>query len=976
MLIVGRHAESAQLGALAERARHGCGGLVVITGEAGIGKTTVAERASAAAGAAGMRTAWTGCAEPAPPLGLWRQTLGQVAPQAGDAALQPQLHRADRRRQCEAVVEVLRRAAAERPVHLTIDDLHVADQASLRLLEYAAAQVRSMPILIVATTRAPATPALRPHAVVLPLAGLDAVELGDVVAAATGVRPAPSTAESLRRHTLGNPLFARELALLLPGEDLARLDGPQPPPVPETVRAVLAQRLERLTPPARETVVTAAVAGDVVTADLLERVLPQPVAVQLLASLDEAARAGVLRETGHGRYTFSHPLVRATAYASLGLVRRTELHRRIADALAQAPAGPADVDLLAYHYLGAAAGGATGPAYGAAMAAAEQSLRLLAYEKAADYCQQALTVCGFDATAGDRVPALLGLGRAATAAGDLGRARTAYLEAAELARGRGDASALAAAALGLAPGEGFEVALSDREQVALLEEALAAVDADTSPGLWARVAARLSVALSLDSRPQRRASLSEQAVAVGRRSGEPGVLAAALAAHCDAIAGPADAERRLAASAEVIDLARSAADVHGELLGRRLRLVALLEIGDLAAADREVTAFAAAAALLRQPTYDWYPALWRGMRALYGGDLEGCARHIDEVRRIGAVADSANARLLATVQEMYLALARGRPDEALTLVASVPDTTADELGPQAQVFTAYLTAMDGRLDAAAGRLRGLSASALEALPRDSEWLPCLVQLVETAAATGDTALHRHACDLLEPFRDRWVVEGIGAVVRGPVARFLPGPAPTPDETAAADPAAASAAERAAGPAAAVFRREGDVWLIAYAGRTVRLRHAKGLSDLAELLGRPGREIPALDLASPGGAPSPAELDGASLHPPGDLGDLVDAQARAAYKRRLAELGEADDERSRREREALVEQLTSAYGLSGRPRRSGDPAERARTAVTARVRAAVDRIAAIHPELGRHLRHSLRTGTLCSYEPEEPIRWEL
>ena len=77
-----------------------------------------------------------------------------------------------------------------------------------------------------------------------------------------------------------------------------------------------------------------------------------------------------------------------------------------------------------------------------------------------------------------------------------------------------------------------------------------------------------------------------------------------------------------------------------------------------------------------------------------------------------------------------------------------------------------------------------------------------------------------------------------------------------------------------------------------------------------------------------------------------------------------------------ERDALVEQLSAAYGLGGRPRRAGSPAERARTAVTARIRATIERITQVHPELGRHLRVSVRTGTLCVYEPESPHSWIL
>jgi hypothetical protein len=189
------------------------------------------------------------------------------------------------------------------------------------------------------------------------------------------------------------------------------------------------------------------------------------------------------------------------------------------------------------------------------------------------------------------------------------------------------------------------------------------------------------------------------------------------------------------------------------------------------------------------------------------------------------------------------------------------------------------------------------------------------------------------------------------------------------------------------PSAPQFRREGPLWLLVYAGREVRLPDSKGLHDIAVLLGRPGTPVPAVDLAASGAAAGDAGTGGGDLHPPGDLGEVIDATARAAYRRRLRELEEeaedadagGDAARSCRiaeEKDALVRQLSAAYGIGGRVRRAGSPAERARTAVTARVRAAVRRVAAVHPELGRHLRAAVRTGTLCVYEPENPPAWRL
>jgi hypothetical protein len=174
-----------------------------------------------------------------------------------------------------------------------------------------------------------------------------------------------------------------------------------------------------------------------------------------------------------------------------------------------------------------------------------------------------------------------------------------------------------------------------------------------------------------------------------------------------------------------------------------------------------------------------------------------------------------------------------------------------------------------------------------------------------------------------------------------------------------------------------FRRDGEVWTLAFAGQSAQLRDAKGLRDLAVLLAAPGQEVAAADLVT--GTVRPVQVFGAD--------PVLDERARAAYRARLAdlddELAEADAhhdiERSARmaaERDALIDELARATGLGGRRRRLGDAAERARTTVTARIRDAIGRIERAHPELGRHLRASIVTGTRCAYRPAETVRWSV
>jgi tetratricopeptide (TPR) repeat protein len=174
-----------------------------------------------------------------------------------------------------------------------------------------------------------------------------------------------------------------------------------------------------------------------------------------------------------------------------------------------------------------------------------------------------------------------------------------------------------------------------------------------------------------------------------------------------------------------------------------------------------------------------------------------------------------------------------------------------------------------------------------------------------------------------------------------------------------------------------FRREGDYWSVVFEGRTVRMRDLKGMRYLARLLAHPGREFHVLDLVAAenaGAAPAEsglaAELSRRAL---GDAGEMLDARAKNAYRRRLAEIEDdieqagalRDTERAAQagaEREFLVRELSRAVGLGGRDRRAASASERARVAVTRAIRQGIARIGAHHPELGEHLNGAIRTGT--------------
>ena len=243
--------------------------------------------------------------------------------------------------------------------------------------------------------------------------------------------------------------------------------------------------------------------------------------------------------------------------------------------------------------------------------------------------------------------------------------RRAFAEAARHARGAGRPDLLAAAALGISGGSaGFEVDLADPDRVATLVEALDALPGSDS-ALRSAVSARLSVALSFTGDEQRRRDLADDAVAMARRVDDPQALVAALAARCDVLAGPDHVLERQAAAEEIIACARRARDRTQELLGRRLRLLALAEAGDWIGVDREIDTYARVAETVRQPGLIWYVPLWRGMRAAMRGDPVAVAEYTAELTRRVQLSGSGNAEILALTQLFVREVDAGRGAQVL-----------------------------------------------------------------------------------------------------------------------------------------------------------------------------------------------------------------------------------------------------------------------------------------------------------------------
>jgi predicted ATPase len=203
----------------------------------------------------------------------------------------------------------------------------------------------------------------------------------------------------------------------------------------------------------------------------------------------------------------------------------------------------------------------------------------------------------------------------------------------------------------------------------------------------------------------------------------------------------------------------------------------------------------------------------------------------------------------------------------------------------------------------------------------------------------------------------------------------------------------------------VFRKEGEYWTVGYGAKAFRLRDTRGLGYLAHLLRHPTVEFHVLDLfggianqreedessQSVHGLPRGAEdLEKAGIHITGlgDAGEMLDEQAKVAYRRRLSELREEFEEarelgnveraeHAEEEIDALTKELSRAVGLGGRNRRAASASERARQTITKSIKSVLDRIAQSDATLGEIFSRCIKTGTFCSYQPDPdfPIAWE-
>jgi tetratricopeptide (TPR) repeat protein len=1023
---VGRRRELDTLSQASVEAAAGRRRLLVVRGDAGVGKTFLAERAVDDAERNGFRTVWGRCWPHggAPPLWPWQPMLSELLGKPGEGLLadDPGDQRVDPERfaRFSAVADRLREAAAEQPLMLVIDDVHAADAGTLLLVRFVVRTLdrARVQMLLLRRDVVPDDPAIADiidsverEATVLPLAPFDLRETIALLSASESDLD-PATVVTLTRVTGGNPLL---LTRAIAAGGTGSTDA--------TVASAISDAVATMAVRDRRLVGIAAVIGNGVTVGEIAAVSGESPAV-VVEALD-AANARSLLGVERDEVRFEHDLIRDAALDTVGETERLSIHAAMTDVLA----GDDRVEQLtrrANHARGAAPLSSEQAAIAVeALAAAARAMRRgFAYERAAALFADAITVS-------ERLPrrpqwASLPVehAEAVLACGRLAESRRLFRRAVDVAEEDGDVQTLARAAAGLGgvwlnehrdPIEHQRMLASQRRALAALGEGDLA--------MRRRLEMRLAAEGVYDGEP---IDAVREALVNARACGDGAVLAEALSLAHHALMAPGSGDELLPMAEELITLASASGEGMLAVMGLMWRTVDLYQM-NRPGAERSLAELRQRVDAIGCLSIAYVVGLIDVMRTTREGKLDAAEEGARAAFELGQAVGDADATAYYAAHIMRIRSLQGREAELLPLVHGVVDSPvmmARERALRASV--AGIAARAGDLERTRAILGGMRVADI--VPSSTS-LVALASLADVAVALGDAALARDVYEALAPFAalplvpslavtclgsterplalaastfgdralalehfERALVadERLGnrpmvAVAKAELARALAGGGGSRQRAKALLTAAIGEAEAmgmtvrrdewlgwmdeidAVAPAVAcTVQRAGSRWVVAWGDLRAEVANLVGMQYVKALVDRPREDVPAAELAGAG------VVDGARH-------ELADRQTLDHYRQRVreldAEIADADDdadlaraERLRMEREDLRDELSRVLGMAGSQRTFADTSERARTAVAKAVKRAIEAIDEVEPKLAEHLRTSIVTGRVCRYDP--------
>ncbi len=769
----------------------GRGAVLLLAGEAGIGKSRAARETVRLAAAIGLTVVRGGAGAPlgAPPFWPWVEVfraLESVRPigelrrdvphlfglesSEGEEASDP-----TRFRHFRLAARALERSAQHGPLVVLLEDLHDVGASTLELLEFVARYSLHARLLIIATYRETELVADAPRVrtldrlMTLPSVERQSIEpLGDVEVAylveqCSGRKLPLERVTSLKRHTAGNPFFAVELARVLPDDRTLRLDSAWEAWVPRGAEQILADRLSQLTVPVRAVLITAAAIGPTFDADVL-------VAAESSDNTREALRAatasGFVRalQPGAGGYRFAHALVREALYAELqqDAARRSDLHLRIADAIEMLD--PGRKAEIAHHLCEAGDRASAERIASAVTHGAEQAARSGDIGGAFELYTRALGALDRADDAPERTRcALLVAGGRLGVRGTEPESASAMLEEAILLARRLELPELFARAV-LAYGYNPEmVGVASEELIGLLDEAISALD-DTLPALAAQLRSRKAMEVRYTDGPERALSILDRAVEQAHQSGAAYAIARVLEDASFVRWSVADPEAWRTLNREIVMAASEAGDTELEFQGLKGLATASLEVGDRAGFEEALSQCSATAEEYPSPFLLAVVTSLRATRAFLEGRFGDGEADAIEAASSGLDAISG----LAAGQLFYHRLELGRVHE---LEAATRAFVEERPGIGTwRVALARLLVDADRFEEARAELSELGPP--DAMPEDRNWMPSVAMLAECAVVLGDRKLGEQVSALLSPYSQLNVVLGNGALYYGNASHFL------------------------------------------------------------------------------------------------------------------------------------------------------------------------------------------------------------
>jgi class 3 adenylate cyclase len=797
----GRAGELALLDDVRTQADGGRLQVVLLGGEPGVGKTSLAAQWARTAHRKGAAVAFGSCQEGLTvPYLPWIAALGHLVAHAPEAALESLrpvqvgalrglLPRESERLAAgeaveagaeteryllfEAVSALLSSMSSESPIVIVLDDLHWADAASLDLLRHLVVTATDLRVAVVGTHREmdissghPLTALLaelrrEPAVTRVGLGGLADGEVMELIEVAAGFELPPegiALAHTLCRETDGNPFFTVELLRHLSDTGVLQLEAGgryalvgdvDELSLPTSLREVIADRAARLGDEPLRVLSTAAVIGEEFDLDLLTAATEVD-EDRLIEILENAATVALVTESTEspGRYRFVHALIAHTLSQDLGPTRRQRMHLRIAQALEDLGAENAGRFAELAHHSAAASGADTGRARYFAKRAGEAALAALAPIDAIGWFSRALKL--LDSRADNDVERgwlLTGLAQAQLDAGQP-EYRETRREAGRIALRTADRELLVAIGLCSQRFESVEPAEADR--IAAIEAALKAVGKKDS---FTRARLLTALAEALDQREwQRREELASEAAVIATRLDDERGLHELIPLIFWMLQSPSRLEERCELAQQAAAISSSAISLAAEFEVLMMVHSSRVEVADRTGADAAFSRLEEIADRLGTPWSRWTVLQHRSWRLLCDGEIVAAEQ---ECLEVGSGMGIAAAMPAFGAQLLSIRVQQGRVDEIAAFVAEGVENFVT-LSDGWKSAVALVNLMRGRMDDVQMALEQEFADRFDHLPEDQVWSFVLCAWAECAVALGRRDVAAFLAERLRPFSSQMI----------------------------------------------------------------------------------------------------------------------------------------------------------------------------------------------------------------------------